>query len=258
VYITKSTSDALFTKHYNEYKDVLQYDSGLPASDKNLTATQFKQKDGFIVVKDDAGRWVIMARQEYFPSGGCAKPVVYLYPTTATLVNVSVGADVTKSEPNYPAGGWKAVLAQINGNLQYQGKVYDSLFWEGYGKGTYPVITSGSFVKHADVETKIRADLTSQGLNTKEIQDFWTFWSAKVPNKNYVRISWLSKTQLQQLAPLYISPKPDTTIRVFLDMEGADTPYEITPQSFITPKRTGFTAIEWGGLARDGSVPKLK
>jgi hypothetical protein len=258
VYTTKSTSDPLLTKHYNEYKDITQYANELAASDKNLTTAQFKQKDGFIVVKDDAGRWVVMARQEYFPQGGCAKPVVYLYPTTATLVNVSVGADVTKSEPNYPAGGWKAVLAQINGNLQYQGKAYDSLFWEGFGKGAYPIVTSGSFVKHAGVEQKIRADLAAQGLNQKEINDFWAFWSAKVPNKDYVRITWLSKTELQQLAPLYVTPKPDTTIRVFLDMEGADAPYALTSQSIVTPKRTGFTVVEWGGLARDGSVPKLR
>lgn len=258
VYTIKDLNNPLLLKHYNEYKDVILYDNQLPANEKNMTISQFKQNNGIYLAKDGLGRWIVMTNPNYFPMGGCAKPVVYLYPTITTLAGVSVGADVTKSEPLYPVGGWKGVLAQPNGNLQYQGKAYDSLFWEGYGKGAYPEITSGSFVKHADAEQKIKADLAQQGLNSKEINDFWAFWSAKIPNKQYVRITWLGKSQLQTLAPLYVTPKPDTVIRVFLDMEGVDAPYRLAQQSLFAPKRTGFTVVEWGGLARDGSVPKIQ
>lgn len=259
VYILKDTNDPLFTKHYAEYKEAVKYFSdGLAADEKNMTAAQFKQKNGIFIVKDNSGRWIVMAKQKYFPQGGCAKPVVYLYPSSTTFVNVSVGADITKSDPIYPTGGWKAVLAQASGKLTYKGQAYDSLFWEGYGKGAYPAITSGSFVSRTSVEQKIKTDLAAQGLNQQEINDFWSFWSSKVPNKNYVRITWLSKQQLHALAPLYVSPKPDTTIRVFLDMEGVDSPYPLATQTFVTPKRTGFTVVEWGGLARDGTVPRLQ
>lgn len=258
VYMLKDVNHPLLLKHYEEYKEITKYNNTLPTEENNLTIEQFKQKNGIYIAKDGIGRWIVMTNPNYFPSGGCAKPVVYLYPTVATITNVSVGANVTLSDPLYPAGGWKAVLAHADGSLLYQGKPYESLFWEGYGKGAYPEITAGTFVKLSDVEQKIRSDLTIQGLNAKEINDFWAFWSTKVPQKNYVRLTWFSKQQLQTLAPLYVAPRPDTVIRVFLDMEGVDEPYALAPQKFITPKRNGFTVVEWGGLARDGSVPKLK
>lgn len=258
IYTIKDLNDPLMVKHYNEYKDITKYDNQLPADEKNMTAQQFKQKNGIYLAKDGSDRWIVMTNPNYFPSGGCAKPVVYLYPTLATLVNVGVGADVTKSEPYYSEGGWKGVLAQPNGSLQYLGQTYDSLFWEGYGKGAYPEITSGSFVKRQDAEQRIKSDLAKQGLNNKEISDFWAFWSAKLPNKEFVRITWLGNSQLQKLAPLHVSPKPDTMIRVFLDMEGVDAPYPLAEQSLFAPNRNGFTVVEWGGLARDGTVPKLQ
>lgn len=258
VYIIKDVNHPLFVKHYNEYKEVAAYNEQLAADEKNMNLAEFKKRAGFYLAQDAQGRWIVMSNEKYIPGGGCAKPVVYLYPALTTLVNVSVGADVTLSDPYYPVGGWKGVLAQPNGKLTYKGASYDSLFWEGYGKGAYPNIVSGYFVKRSGAEAAIRSDLAKQGLNTQEINDFWEFWQSKLPNKEYVRITWISKQQLERLAPLYVSPAPDTMIRVFLDMEGADAPYPLAKQIFMTPNRNGFTVVEWGGLARDGSVPKLR
>lgn len=73
-----------------------------------------------------------------------------------------------------------------------------------------------------------------------------------------MRLSWLGTNELERLAPLYISPAPDTRIRVFLDMEGLETYQEMTPQTLTSQPRVGFTVVEWGGLVTDGSVPLLR
>jgi len=54
--------------------------------------------------------------------------------------------------------------------------------------------------------------------------------------------------EMNNLAPLTVSPKPDTMIRVFLDFEGLDQPVNLIPQKLFAPQRKGFTLIEWGGL----------
>ena len=52
------------------------------------------------------------------------------------------------------------------------------------------------------------------------------------------------------LAPLIVSPKPDTSIRVFLDFEGLEKPIALPEQKLSAIPRTGFTVIEWGGLLK--------
>ena len=83
----------------------------------------------------------------------------------------------------------------------------------------------------------------------KHIKDFLEFWMPRMPTTSYVRLSWLNTEQMNQLAPLHITPRPDTMIRVFLDFSGqatADT--TLTPQTLTSIPRDGFTVIEWGGL----------
>lgn len=225
---------------------------------KNMTIQQFSEKHGYFIVENGYKQLVVLQRDEFFMRGGCAKPVIYLYPTKPTVVSVSVGADVTLSDPLYPSGGWKNVIARPDGKLSYQGKPYDSLFWEGYGHGVYPEITSGTIVRSDQAVSTIRSQLVQQGLQGREIDDFVEFWTPKLPKTPYVRLTWFGTNELNRLAALQVSPQPHTSIRVFLDFEGLEKPYALAPQKLTTTKRAGFTLIEWGGLARDGSVPKLR
>ena len=58
---------------------------------------------------------------------------------------------------------------------------------------------------------------------------------------------------MNDLAPLSISPKPDTVKRVFLDFAGQNTPAtDLAPQQLKGFMRTGFTVVEWGGLLLGG------
>ena len=228
------------------------YAKGQMTEDKslqNLTIQQLSDVHGYFLVKNSLGDWMLFLRSDLFSGGGCGKPVIYLYPTHETSVSVKVGADVVKSDPTY-GDGWQNVLAEPSGALQYQGKSYDSLFWEGYGFGRYPAITSGTVVPTSQAIATIRQQLAAQGLNSKEINDFVDYWGPKMPNKPYVRLTWLGTSTMNQLAPLRISPTPQSLIRVFLDFDGLDKPINIPKQTLVKLPRDGFTVVEWGGLVR--------
>lgn len=243
LYEPKDKDIELYKKAYDEYR--------LMNGNEAVSREEYLKQHGLMVLKGKRGELLVYVREKYAAVGGCAKPVVYLYPTQTTVVNVRVGADVTVSDPLYPGDGWRGVLAQSDGRLTYQNKKYDSLFWEGQGIGRYPGIVSGTVVKRVDVEATIRRQLSEQGLNTKESADFMEFWTDKIPNKPYVRLTWLNTRQMDNLAPLYISPKPDTVIRVFLDMDGFDSPPKLAPQKLSAIPRKGFTVVEWGGLTTE-------
>lgn len=221
--------------------------------DPAFTSEEFINVKAAIIVQDGMDRWVVFKNSRNFISGGCAKPVVYLYPEVPTTLNVQVGANVTISKPFYEQNGWQNVTALPNGQLLYHGLSYDSLFWEGYGHGTYPDKSSeGVVVARDSVITTMKLHLTQQGFNQKESDDFIAFWTNNIPNKPYVRLTWLSNQEMNTLAPLYLSVKPDTIIRTFLEMEGLDSPKALRAQKFTAPIRKGFTVTEWGGLAVNG------
>lgn len=245
IYGFKDTSINLVKVVYDEYLEANNYD-GAPAS---VSFDTFIANHAIFAYKSVNNGWLIYTNNDYVLAGGCGKPVIYLYPTSTEKVSVKVGANVTVSDPFYPqTTGWKDVIARPDGSLTYNGKLYHSLFWEGTGYGEYPAITRGTVVKRADVLQTIRTQLTAQGLTPRESQDFVDFWQNRIPNKPYVLLSWFNTIQLNTLAPLRVTPRPDTLIRVFLDMRGLDAPISIMAQSFDAPTRNGFTVVEWGGL----------
>lgn len=236
------------------YKEYAEFDKDNKLGDKldGLSKQQFSDKHMAVLTDDGAGAAVLHVDMAAFPRGGCGKPVVYLYPTEPTSVNVAVGADVVMSEPLYPTGGWKNVSAQPSGQLSYQNKNYESLYWEGYGHGPYPEITRGSVVRSSKAAATIESQLRQQGLHAKEIADFMEFWEPRLPDTPYTRLTWLTKNEIDRLAPLTVSPQPQTSIRVFLDFEGLEKPILLPKQRLVQFERKGFTLVEWGGLLRDG------
>lgn len=245
------TSSPLFTEYYNIYKN--GSDALSDSAPKDYTKDEYQAAHGLVITKLDSGEYSLLVRGDLFPAGGCGKPVVYLYPEKTTTVHVKVDADVTISDPYYDnKTGWQNVTARPNGQLTYKGKSYDSLFWEGYGHGQYPTITSGLVVAQADAVATIKRQLREQGFNQKETSDFLDFWESRLPNTPYIRLTWFTTGQMNELAPLTISPRPQTVIRTFLDFEGLEKPVNLPPQQFRAPARNGFTVVEWGGLLREG------
>lgn len=241
LYSVTSDTDPLLTLAYDTYKI---------GRDEDPTAVDFETfvaSKPLLLWQDATGAFVVFMDQTYAPNVECGKPVIYLYPTEPTTVSVGVGADITVSEPNYGTS-W-TVTAQPNGQLMTaDGTMYPNLFWEGKGHGAYPVIDRGRVVATNNIELELRHDLSALGLNDQETADFLEFWLPKMPTTNYVRLTWLGTREMDVLAPLNISPKPDTMIRVFLDFAGQNSATtNLKPQILTTLPRRGFTVVEWGG-----------
>jgi hypothetical protein len=227
------------------------YINSLGAYDEPLSPAEFRQKPTHVIYKDAKGEWILLVNPFYAMTSGCGKPVVYLYPAREMIVDVFVGANVKISEPEY-MGGWRGVVAKPNGELSYNGKQYDSLYWEGTGDGLYPGVRGvGTVVPQKEAAATIKRQLWEQGLNSKEIADFMEFWGEKVPKTPYVKLTWLTKEQIDVLAPLLVYPRPDTVIRVFLDMQGLQKPVKVESRVLKPTERKGFTVVEWGGLIRE-------
>ncbi len=239
IYTLNSATHPVMNTIYKNYN----FDGTLPGAP---TQQQMYDDKGVIVVKNELGYRVVLVSDKYQRAGECGKPVIYLYPESPTTLSVKVGADVTKSEPLY-GNGWD-VFALLGGKLLTAGGTYDSLFWEGIGHGNYPQITEGFVVKRTDLEATLWNHLKQLGLNQKESSDFMEYWMPLMPNTNYVRLTWFGTQQMNELAPLSISKKPDTLIRIFLDFEGLDKQINLPSQRLSHPKRDGFVVVEWGGL----------
>ena len=247
VYQSKDANYPVVTKAYDEFIEF--YSNDPTNANAKMTKEEFINQHGVVFFKDAKGQWLVYARGALRPGGGCAKPVVYLYPQATTEFSVKVGADVKISIPTYdPTTGWQGV-ARPDGSLTIAGNTYNSLFWEGPGYGEYPAIVSGTIVPTSMAVGVIRTQLQELGLTEKESADFLEYWSDKMPNKPFTRLTWLTTSQLNELAPLAITPKPDTLIRVFLDYSGLDTPIDLPKQELLTIPRNGFTVVEWGGLS---------
>lgn len=222
---------------------------------ETFTYETFLAHHPIAVYQDEFGRLVVMRNTDYGLQAECGKPVVYLYPEKTTQVQVSVGANFHRTIPAYNQG-WN-VKAEPNGKLTaIDGTTYPYLYWSGIGKGYYPAITTGTVVAQADVQSTLRQQLVQLGLTAQEQADFLEFWSPRMPKTPYVRLTWLGNRAMDQLAPMQISPKPDTVIRLFLDFVGLQEPITIPAQKLTAIPRKGFTVVEWGGLLTGPEVSR--
>jgi hypothetical protein len=254
LYGFKSTSSQTLKGHYDQLQDGTYYFYDSVSGESKqipISLDEYNAKHGVVVYKDSFGRYDVFVNQVYGTGAECGKPVIYLYPTKTTDVSVHVGANITKSEPIYNFG-WN-VTAKPNGELTAQdGNKYSSLFWEGLGHGQYPSVDAGFVVAQQDIKSTLWNQTHQLGLNDREAQDFMDFWLPKMPSTPYVKLTWFGTKQMDELAPLTVNPKPDTSIRLFLEFTGLQTQEKIAPQALSAPARNGFTLVEWGGLLRNG------
>ncbi len=238
---TLAKDDVVMQKAYENYK--------IGRIENILTLEQFAEANAVFVWQAGTGDYVVFTNREFGGLAECGKPVIYLYPEKPTQVSVKVAAEITKSEPLYQ-NGWE-VFAYPSGKLIINGQTYPYLFWEGTGQ-SYPAINEGTVVKKEDIEITLRSQLAQLGLNDIETADFLKFWLPKMPETPYVRLTWFGTSMMNKLAPLSITPAPDTIIRVFLDFEGLSQNINIKSQKLTARPRHGFTVVEWGGLLRGG------
>jgi hypothetical protein len=180
------------------------------------------------------------------------KPVIYLYPTQTTAVTVLLkfAGKITTDIPQYDKrlAGWQ-VTAEPSGDLTTaDGHHYPYLFWEGEPNNIniYSDPTGGFVVTPKEAETFLRTTLPQLGLQPKEYEEFIEFWLPRLQQNQYNLVHFAGAEYLDQ-AKLTVEPTPDSVIRVFMVMQPLNEPVAIKPQQFITPQRTGFTVVEWGG-----------
>jgi hypothetical protein len=208
--------------------------------------TTYLASDPVLFYRDSRGTMVALFTTQYPMSGGCGKPVEYLYPTHTETVHLTVDADVVTSDPAYD-GGW-TVQASPSGRLEEGGATYGSLYWEGYALNAFPAITEGTVVPRGDAAAVLTSQSRTLGLNATEASAFLAFWVPRIPEAPYVEISWLTTPTLDQLLPLTVTPPPTTTLRIFVVMRGDATDVSVPAEPLHGTVRRGFTLVEWGGL----------
>jgi hypothetical protein len=281
IYALSDKNNPLNTTAYG-LKIVDYFSTGNTFQDNNKanppTSDTYLAKNPLLFMKDPWGRLVVLSEYDYKLPGGCGKPVIYLYPTKPTKVSVSF-VSLIQFDTDMPTyhNGWN-VLANPNGlltdlqpqytncktidttksGLEYaksacQENAYPYLYWSGRSLDhPYQTEDLGWIVEKNNLRTFMDNKLTEIGLNQKEKTDMLSYWLPEMLNKNtpYYKISFLQTEQMNQLAPMNISPKPDTLYRIFLDWLplSAKPPFKFVPQNLNKLQRTGFTVVEWGGL----------
>ncbi|KND50125.1 MAG: hypothetical protein AB203_04020 [Parcubacteria bacterium C7867-008] len=240
---------------------------------------KYAQQNPIMFFKDPWGRWVGIAEHTYLGGGGCGKPVVYLYPETPTKVTLSFPRlpSFHVDIPSYH-NGWN-VLAHPDGSLtdlqseytdcaaldtnrigsEYakdacKTKTYPYIYWSGHANGTYPIEKKGFVVTRDELDTVMSTELNKIGLTAKESDDMRSFWVPKLleTKSPFYRLSFFTTEQMNRFIPMTVSPRPQSTLRVFLDWSPlSEKPSSLPePQSFKPFARSGFTLVEWGGLER--------
>jgi hypothetical protein len=181
------------------------------------------------------------------------KPVIYLYPQSPTFVDVRVKSigKVVISDPLYPQDGWKHVLAYPSGQLLYQGKNYQELFYESeVSQLDQP--TTGVIIPAADLASQLTRITTIVGLNKSEQQEFLSYWLPTLSRLHspYFLFSIVDPNEKERIDHLDIAPTPDTFIGFLAYFKPLSVPYTNLPPLKLspTPQRHGFTVVEWGGV----------
>ncbi len=179
------------------------------------------------------------------------KPLILLYPETEQEVSVELeytpGFSATFPLYDNAKKGW-SVTANPDGTLLDHSTNQETygLFWEGNLTHANYNTSKGWVIKGWEVREFLYEKLTEIGLNTKEKSDFIMFWYPKLQKYPYIQITFAGE-DYNQSAPLKITPKPDSLLRVFMVAQPLDAPKKIEPQTLDRFQRKGFSVVEWGG-----------
>ena len=176
------------------------------------------------------------------------KPIIYLYPTTETEVNVElwIPENLSHTYPKYDSEKWRNVIAQPNGDLEDINtwrKLY-ALYreWESENKTNFD---EWFVVAWKDIISFLEEKLVTLWLNEREAEEFIVYWLPQMEDNEWNLIRFESVEEQNKNMPLNITPTPDTVIRVMMDWKTIDEPIDIPEQKLTTPERNWFTVVEW-------------
>ena len=185
-----------------------------------------------------------------------SKPVLYLYPEAETEVTVRLEykgrLTCTYPAPD-PDGAWR-VTALPDGTLtDKQGREYSYLFWEGASDETHPDFSRGFVVRGSDTAAFLREKLAYMGLTPREYNEFIVYWLPRMQGNPWNLIAFQGKNYTDS-APLTVTPRPDSVLRIFMAYRPLNVPISVLQQELTPFVRRGFTLVEWGGQGPDGTV----
>ena len=175
------------------------------------------------------------------------KPIIYLYPTVETEINVKLWTpeNLSHTYPKYNSEKWRNVIAQPNGDLEDVDswrKLY-ALYreWKSYNETNFD---EWFVVAGKDIIPFLEEKLAILWLNEREAEEFIVYRLPQMENNKYNLIRFETIEEQNQNMPLNITPVPDTVIRVMMDWKAIDEPIDIPEQQLFTSERTGFTVVE--------------
>ncbi|MDA3864241.1 MAG: hypothetical protein PF689_10290 [Deltaproteobacteria bacterium] len=178
------------------------------------------------------------------------KPVIYLYPQKTTRIRVEFSdlenLELLHSYPEYSSDGW-CVTAHPDGTLYAcaSGLEYYALYWEGISSHKFNPAT-GFVIRGSNTVSFLEEKLSQLGLNRREANEFIMYWLPllEINPWNFIHFS---QQEYVQSVPMKVTPQPDSSIRFLMLYYPLEKPFPVKPQTIITPKRRGFTLVEWGG-----------
>ena len=157
-----------------------------------------------------------------------------------------MNGEFTCTYPDYGKDGWLNFTARPDGTLVFEdGREYYALYWEGKVNAVFDT-SRGFCVKGSDTAAFLSDVLPKLGLSAKEANEFIIYWLPRMQGNPYNLIAFQTSAYTES-AKLTVEPAPDALIRVFMAYKPLDAYVDIEPQTFVTPERTGFTVVEWGG-----------
>lgn len=188
------------------------------------------------------------------PAAG--KPVIYLYPQEKQNIQVQLEyqGKLIADYPDYneEIKGWD-VIAYPDGKIinSADNQEYSYLFWEGDSEEKINWdLSKGFIVKWQDTKEFLQDKLVKLGLTPKEYNEFIVYRFPLMQNNKYNLIHFANE-QYTNTAPLTITPKPDSMLRVFMVYKPLEEAIEIKEQEIEHFVRKWFTVIEWGGTKAD-------
>lgn len=206
------------------------------------------------------------------------KPAIYLYPQKSTKINITLSKTILigTNIPKYH-NGWY-VMAYPNGKIvdlqpeytscnklkynkvgfeyAYNACVnnnYPYIFWDGKQIiKPIPKKREGWVVKQAETQKFLNEKLDIIGFNSTEKNDFITYWQYKLhkANSKYYFICFLQNEEVDNYAPMNVSPKPDSINRILMIIQPLNQPIQVKEQKLQKISRKGFSMVEWGGIVK--------
>lgn len=179
------------------------------------------------------------------------KPVIYLYPIQKTEITLTlnVNGKLLTTFPKYDKN-WK-VIAEPSGQL-FDIKTkrnYSSLFWDADVQlpEEHYQYKDGFVISKENLTAFFIEKLEHIGLNNQETNEFIQFWLPILEQNEYNFIHFRINDACNEIAKLNVNPKPETSIRVYMEYYGLEEFTTINEQILTKTERKGFTLVEWGG-----------